>query len=77
MQVENVECMEEPANHLKFDFLGKDSIRYENEVEVEEKVWQLVKRFCRKNADGKGTFSFIPLPGWGGATALCSYAKRV
>jgi len=29
-QVENVECL--PDNHIKFDFLGKDSIRYENEV---------------------------------------------
>jgi DNA topoisomerase-1 len=27
-----VECL--PPNHIKFDFLGKDSIRYENTVEV-------------------------------------------
>jgi len=30
--VENVECI--APNHIKFDFLGKDSIRYENTVEV-------------------------------------------
>lgn len=44
-QVENVECL--ANNHIKFDFLGKDSIRYENEVAVEPRVWQLVKQFCR------------------------------
>ena len=32
MQVENVECI--APNQIKFDFLGKDSIRYENTVEV-------------------------------------------
>lgn len=53
MQVENVECMEEPENHIKFDFLGKDSIRYENEVEVDGKVWKLVKQFCSKTEKGK------------------------
>lgn len=31
-QVENVECIE--PNHIRFDFLGKDSMRYENTVEV-------------------------------------------
>ena len=32
LQVENVECI--APNQIKFDFLGKDSIRYENTVEV-------------------------------------------
>ncbi len=27
-----------PPNHIKFDFLGKDSIKYENTVEVHPKV---------------------------------------
>ena len=40
-----MECL--ANNHIKFDFLGKDSIRYENEVAVEPRVWQLVKQFCR------------------------------
>ena len=47
--------MDEPANHIKFDFLGKDSIRYENQVEVDPIVWKLVKAFCGKSAKGKGT----------------------
>lgn len=54
LQVENVECMEEPANHIKFDFLGKDSIRYENQVEVDPRVWELVQQFCSKTGSGKG-----------------------
>ena len=35
-QCENVEMI--PPNHIKFDFLGKDSIKYENTVEVHKKV---------------------------------------
>ena len=34
---------------IKFDFLGKDSIRYENTVEVEKKVYKCIKEFM----DGK------------------------
>lgn len=52
MQVENVECLED--NKLKFDFLGKDSIRYENTVEVDERVWKMVKKFCKQDGKGKG-----------------------
>lgn len=50
--------MENPANHIKFDFLGKDSIRYENEVEVDGQVWKLVKQFCSKTEKGKGAKLF-------------------
>ncbi len=50
-QVENVEVM--PPNNIKFDFLGKDSIRYENTVEVERKVYDAVKQFIRMDAKGK------------------------
>ena len=54
-QVENVECM--PDDHIKFDFLGKDSIRYENEVVVHPKVYQLIKKFCQQFANKKGEIS--------------------
>ena len=50
-QVENVDCMED--HHIKFDFLGKDSIRYENEVQVHPRVYDLVQEFCRKDEKGK------------------------
>lgn len=51
LKVENVECM--PGDHIKFDFLGKDSIRYENEVVVNPKVYQLIKKFCQQFANKK------------------------
>lgn len=54
-QVENVECM--PDDHIKFDFLGKDSIRYENEVVVHPKVYQLIEKFCQQFANKKGEFA--------------------
>ncbi|KAK9837437.1 hypothetical protein WJX81_002314 [Elliptochloris bilobata] len=50
LKVENVECL--ANNHIKFDFLGKDSIRYENEVAVKPRVWELVKQFCRGDKKG-------------------------
>ncbi|EFN52427.1 hypothetical protein CHLNCDRAFT_36846 [Chlorella variabilis] len=51
LKVENVECA--PPNHIKFDFLGKDSIRYENTVDVEDKVFKNVELFKRENQSGK------------------------
>ena len=48
--MENVEVMGD--NHIRFDFLGKDSIRYENEVAVHPRVHALVKDFCRHRSDG-------------------------
>eukprot|EP00892_Ulva_mutabilis_P005132 jgi/Ulvmu1/2991/UM015_0031.1 len=36
---------------IKLDFLGKDSIRYENVVEVEPAVYKNMKTFKAKNAD--------------------------
>jgi DNA topoisomerase-1 len=35
----------EPPNRVIFDFLGKDSIRYYNEVEVDTQVWKNLKSF--------------------------------
>ncbi|CAK9165479.1 unnamed protein product [Ilex paraguariensis] len=43
LKVENVEP--KPPNVLKFDFLGKDSIRYHNEVEVEIPVFKAIQQF--------------------------------
>lgn len=45
MQVGNVECVE--PDHIRFDFLGKDSMRYENEVAVDKKVFKLMQKFCK------------------------------
>ncbi|GJZ47522.1 DNA topoisomerase 1 alpha-like protein [Tanacetum coccineum] len=43
LKVEN--CEPVPPNILKFDFLGKDSIRYQNEVEVELPVFKAIQQF--------------------------------
>ncbi|KAK2968122.1 hypothetical protein RJ640_028027 [Escallonia rubra] len=45
LKVENVEP--KPPNILMFDFLGKDSIRYQNEVEVELSVYKAIQQFRR------------------------------
>lgn len=51
LKCENVECIH--PNFIKFDFLGKDSIRYENTVEVEHKVFENVANFKAKGAGGR------------------------
>ncbi|XP_057965522.1 DNA topoisomerase 1 beta-like [Malania oleifera] len=43
LKLENVRP--KPPNVLQFDFLGKDSIRYENEVEVELPVYKAIEQF--------------------------------
>jgi DNA topoisomerase-1 len=51
LKCENVEAV--PPNLIRFDFLGKDSIRYENEVEVEARVFQNVAAFKAKDGAGR------------------------
>lgn len=48
MQVENVSLVE--PSSIKFDFLGKDSIRYENTVEVTKAVYDNIKTFHKIDA---------------------------
>jgi DNA topoisomerase-1 len=43
LRVEHVTA--EPDNKLSFDFLGKDSVRYQNTVDVDPKVHELVRQF--------------------------------
>lgn len=50
LKCENVTAV--PPHSIKFDFLGKDSIRYENTVEVEPRVYQNIAAFLKE--DGKG-----------------------
>ncbi|KAI8394208.1 uncharacterized protein BYT42DRAFT_488487 [Radiomyces spectabilis] len=54
LRYEHVEL--EPPNTLHFDFLGKDSIRYQNSVEVEPQVFKNIKIF--KNQVGPGHMIF-------------------
>ncbi len=46
LRVEHISFM--PDNNIEFDFLGKDSIRYYNQVEVEKQVYDNMRLFCKK-----------------------------
>lgn len=50
LKCENVELV--PPSSIKFDFLGKDSIRYENTVEVEPQVYKNIGEFKTKGSHG-------------------------
>ncbi|XP_009619726.2 DNA topoisomerase 1 alpha-like [Nicotiana tomentosiformis] len=54
LKVENVEPV--PPNILKFDFLGKDSIRYQNEVAVYEPVFKAIQLFRSGKKGGDDLF---------------------
>ena len=56
--------------HIKFDFLGKDSIRYENEVQVHPRVYELVKEFCRKDEKGNRDSLTPPIENSHGSPSL-------
>lgn len=51
LKCENIECM--PPSTIRFDFLGKDSIRYENAVEVEEAVYKNIESFIKVDGAGR------------------------
>ncbi|KAI3447020.1 hypothetical protein Pfo_003685 [Paulownia fortunei] len=57
LKVENVEPV--PPNILKFDFLGKDSIRYQNEVEVETAVFKAIQQFRSGKKGGDDLFDTL------------------
>ncbi|OVA14492.1 DNA topoisomerase I [Macleaya cordata] len=54
LKVENVELV--APNKLQFDFLGKDSIRYFNTVEVELPVYKAIGQFQTGKKDGEDLF---------------------
>ncbi|KAF8409650.1 hypothetical protein HHK36_005728 [Tetracentron sinense] len=54
LKVENVTLV--PPNKLQFDFLGKDSIRYFNTVEVELLVYKAIGQFKTGKGDGDDLF---------------------
>lgn len=41
-----------PPAHVQFDFLGKDSIRYLNDVDVDEQVHKNLRIFKKNKDDG-------------------------
>ncbi|KAF8712923.1 hypothetical protein HU200_028705 [Digitaria exilis] len=54
LKVANVTCL--PPNKIQFDFLGKDSVRYFNTVEVEELVYKAIEGFRTGKEPGKDLF---------------------
>ncbi|XP_077249657.1 DNA topoisomerase 1-like [Tasmannia lanceolata] len=54
LKVENVTLL--PPNKIQFDFLGKDSIRYFNTVEVELPVYKAIGQFQTGKKDGDDLF---------------------
>lgn len=54
-----------------FDFLGKDSMRYFNEVAVDPQVYENLKEFCRGKRADEDVFNVI------NTTALNDYLKQV
>nr|GLL24185.1 DNA topoisomerase 1 beta-like [Ipomoea trifida] len=57
LKVENVEPV--PPDTLKFDFLGKDSIRYQNDVRVLEPVFKAIQQFRKGKKDGDDLFDML------------------
>ena len=49
----------EPPNKLVFDFLGKDSIRYYNEVAVDEQVYKNIRIFKNDKNDDDELFDRV------------------
>ncbi|KAI8974290.1 hypothetical protein BDB01DRAFT_402845 [Pilobolus umbonatus] len=53
----------EPPNTLDFDFLGKDSIRYQNKVEVEPQVYKNIHLFKKQVGPGHMIFDRLTTTG--------------
>ncbi|KAI9278395.1 hypothetical protein BDA99DRAFT_492052 [Phascolomyces articulosus] len=53
----------EPPHTLHFDFLGKDSIRYQNSVQVETQVYKNIKLFKKQVGPGSMIFDRLTTTG--------------
>lgn len=61
LRVEHIQF--EPPQTVVFDFLGKDSIRYFNSVEVEKPVFDSLKLFCRGKKPSDEIFHRLTVTG--------------
>ena len=57
LRVEHIEVL--PGNKIKLDFLGKDSMRYENTVSIKEEVWDAIDLFLRNKQPEEDLFDKI------------------
>ena len=58
LRVEHVKECEQP-NMLHLNFLGKDSIEYDNTTEVIPEVMELIKKFMRKKKPTDNLFDMV------------------
>lgn len=59
LRVEHITLHEEKDGKeyvVSFDFLGKDSIRYQNEVQVEKRVFKNLQLFMENKQEGDDLF---------------------
>lgn len=61
LRVEHIKFI--PPNTIELDFLGKDSIRYFNSVEVEKLVYENLKLFCRGKDPSDEVFHRLTVTG--------------
>jgi DNA topoisomerase-1 len=48
-----------PPNRIKLDFLGKDSVRYVNEIEVDPQIYENIEIFLKNKSKGDDLFETI------------------
>eukprot|EP01147_Barroeca_monosierra_P001333 gene1333-4514_t len=69
LRVEHVRRL--PENKLVFDFLGKDCIRYYNEVQVEYGIWKNIGHFQKNKNEGDQLFDLLT------ASSLNEYLREL
>lgn len=57
LRVEHIKLKE--PNIVEFDFLGKDSMRYQNTVEVAKPVFKNLKAFCKDKKKSEDIFDLL------------------
>ena len=57
LRYEHITC--EAPNFLVFDFLGKDSIRYYNRVQVDDQVFKNISFFKKALSEGDALFDRV------------------
>lgn len=61
LRVEHIKFI--PPNTIELDFLGKDSIRYFNSVQLEKAVYDNLRLFCRNKSPGDDIFHRLSVTG--------------
>ncbi|EGR32433.1 hypothetical protein IMG5_083110 [Ichthyophthirius multifiliis] len=67
LRIEHIQVLDDCQ--ISFDFLGKDSMRYQNTVKVNEIVWKNISQFIKNKKDDQNLFDKID------ASSLNEYLK--